>query len=367
MSNALPANPQAPSTTGYDPTDREREMYRLRTLEGLTLPEIGERYDISAERVRQILNRTFRLTGAPPAVKARRSRGTPAKPPGSPERERTPASAPASRGAPVDRESSGFQSRVTPAPDPRLSRSLEYGAALLECFTAGRPALRISELADMVGISRSTTHRYATTLVELGYLEQDAKRRYRLTQGAARPGMAVIDTIRLGTPARTILEDLRTETGYTVSLGLLTGARAVYIYRLSGHGAGQYEADGHIGVGANVPAHCTAVGKALLSTLLDSELRTLLPDMALDCDWSNVTEAEALVVDGIERVRRNGIALEQDIYGEGARSLAVPATRWLDKPIVAVEVTAPAGIHTMEEMLARLGPPLKHAAKLISV
>jgi IclR family pca regulon transcriptional regulator len=219
----------------------------------------------------------------------------------------------------------------------------------------------------MVGISRSTTHRYATTLVELEYLERDDKRRYRLAQGAALPGMAVIDTIRLETPARTILEDLRTETGYTVSMCLLDGTRAIYIYRLLGHGAGQYEADGHLGVGANVPVHCTAVGKDLLSTLLDSELRSLLPEMGLDRDWTDAIDARGLVVGEIERVRRDGIALAEDIYPEGARSFAAPVTRWLDKPILAVEVTAPAGTYTMDELLGRLGPPLKHAAKLISV
>jgi DNA-binding Lrp family transcriptional regulator/DNA-binding CsgD family transcriptional regulator len=216
MSNARPTTPQVPSATGYDPTEREQEMYRLRTVEGLTLPKIGERYGVSAERVRQILNRAFRLTGTPFAVKTRhrRRRGTRAKRQDDPKRDRTLENVPPSRPVPSDLEPSGFQSRIAPVPDPRLSRSLEYGAALLECFATSRFALRISELADMVGISRSTTHRYATTLVELGYLAQDDKRRYRLAQGAALPGMAVIDTIRLETPARTILEDLRTETGY---------------------------------------------------------------------------------------------------------------------------------------------------------
>jgi DNA-binding IclR family transcriptional regulator len=56
--------------------------------------------------------------------------------------------------------------RVSTPPKPRYSRSLEYGVAILESFTAQRPVLRISELADIVGISRSTTHRYASTLVK---------------------------------------------------------------------------------------------------------------------------------------------------------------------------------------------------------
>lgn len=55
------------------PGDREREIFRLRVVEGLTLPEIAERVgDIKGERVRQLLNFHFRLTGTPPAVKERK-------------------------------------------------------------------------------------------------------------------------------------------------------------------------------------------------------------------------------------------------------------------------------------------------------
>jgi DNA-directed RNA polymerase sigma subunit (sigma70/sigma32) len=66
---AIGATPRGTATA---PSDREREMLRLRTVEGLTLREIGERFGIGAERVRQLLNHYFRLKGVPPAVKARR-------------------------------------------------------------------------------------------------------------------------------------------------------------------------------------------------------------------------------------------------------------------------------------------------------
>src|SRR5258707_9321372 len=102
---------------------------------------------------------------------------------------------------------------VRPLPEPGLSRSLQHGVAILECFTVERSTLGVSEIADMVELSRSTAHRYAATLVVLGYLEQDGKRRYRLSRRAAGPGMAMIDTIRRETPAAlTILEDLREQT-----------------------------------------------------------------------------------------------------------------------------------------------------------
>lgn len=56
----------------YMPNDRSRDMFRLRIVEGLTLNEVGERFGINAERVRQILARDFGLRGSPPTVKARK-------------------------------------------------------------------------------------------------------------------------------------------------------------------------------------------------------------------------------------------------------------------------------------------------------
>ncbi len=67
--------------------------------------------------------------------------------------------------------------RIRPKPEPHLSRSLEYGVAILESFSSEHQTLGIADISEIVGISRSTTHRYAMTLVALGYLEQDSTRK----------------------------------------------------------------------------------------------------------------------------------------------------------------------------------------------
>jgi len=54
---------------GRVPGDRNREIFRLRVVEGLTLSELGERFSLNRERVRQILAVYFGLTGTPPAAK----------------------------------------------------------------------------------------------------------------------------------------------------------------------------------------------------------------------------------------------------------------------------------------------------------
>lgn len=69
-------------------------------------------------------------------------------------------------------------------PDPRLSRSLLRGLSLLTCFGPDGSARGIVEIAHDAGMSPSTAHRYASTLVELGLLERDPKsRKYRLPGG----------------------------------------------------------------------------------------------------------------------------------------------------------------------------------------
>jgi hypothetical protein len=68
--------------------------------------------------------------------------------------------------------------------DPRLSRSLLRGLSLLTCFGADGAPRGIVEIAQDAGMSASTAHRYASTLVELGLLERDPKsRKYRLPAG----------------------------------------------------------------------------------------------------------------------------------------------------------------------------------------
>ena len=93
--------------------------------------------------------------------------------------------------------------------EPRYSQSLERGLAILSCFTAKRPVLGIADIADELGMSRSTTHRYVITLVALGYLEQGASRKYRLGLRVTDLGMSALNSTGLREHAHPYLEELR--------------------------------------------------------------------------------------------------------------------------------------------------------------
>ncbi|HTW43882.1 MAG TPA: helix-turn-helix domain-containing protein [Solirubrobacteraceae bacterium] len=67
------------------------------------------------------------------------------------------------------------------AASPRLSRSLLLGLLVLACFPTDGGALAVTDVAEQLELSPSTTHRYMTTLLAAGLLEQDPRsRRYRV-------------------------------------------------------------------------------------------------------------------------------------------------------------------------------------------
>ncbi len=256
--------------------------------------------------------------------------------------------------------------RIRAAPDPRLSRSLEYGIAILESFSREHRELGIAELADIIQISRSTTHRYAITLVALGYLEQEPKRKYRLAIRAAGPGSAAIGAIRRQVRARARLEELRAQTGHTVSMGVLDDARVIYIHRLLGYRARQYAIDGDLQVGANVPVHCTALGKVLLASLSYAERRELLAKLRLTRHGPNtITDKKKLVAE-LDNISPRGVVVSDEELIRDSRSIAVLVPRPSGEHPLAIDVTVPSAAYTVERLVKQIGPHLTRAARLIS-
>jgi DNA-binding IclR family transcriptional regulator len=243
---------------------------------------------------------------------------------------------------------------------------MEYGVAMLEAFTCERQFLGIADLADILGISRSTIHRYAVTLVTLGYLEQDTRRKYRLARHAADSGVAVIGAIRSRTSAHIGLEELRNQTGHTVSMGMLDEARVIYIYCLFGHRRGQYAIDSHLGVGAHVSAHRTALGKALLASLSAAERSDLLMSIDLASRTGGSITAKSKLAVELDRIDPETPVVSDEELIEGARSIALLVPRPTGEPALAIDVTVPSSAYTVDQLKRQVGPPLKRAVKRIS-
>ena len=203
---------------------------------------------------------------------------------------------------------------------------MERGLAILTCFTPERPVLGIADIADELEMSRSTTHRYVTTLTALGYLEQGASRKYRLGLRVTDLGMSALSATGLREHARPYLEELRQHSHYTVSLAVLDGPEILYVDRLR---RGQSKNDLDLHTGSRLPAHCTSVGKLLLAYLPENEQRELLAEMTLTKRGPNTITSKKALLDELDAIREEGLAVNDEELAAGAvtRSPRPCATR----------------------------------------
>jgi DNA-binding IclR family transcriptional regulator len=255
---------------------------------------------------------------------------------------------------------------ILKVPNPRHSRSMEYGLALLECYTGEWHTLGIADMAQLVGLNRSTTHRYALTLVAEGWLEQDSHRKYRLANRAVDVGQSILALIAVQAGSWPVLQELRDQTGHTASFGVLDGARSIYVQRAHSHGCGQYLADGDLGPGAHVPLHCTALGKAMLASQPEKRQRELIAEMKLTREGPNTITAKHAFLQMLARSKAAGIAISDEEHAAGARSIAVAITHRARKQTFGIEVTVPAVQYTLAELTRDIDPKVRAAAQSIS-
>jgi IclR family pca regulon transcriptional regulator len=250
--------------------------------------------------------------------------------------------------------------------EPRYSQSLERGLAILGCFTPARPVLGIADIADELGMSRSTTHRYVITLVALGYLEQGASRKYRLGLRVTDLGMSALNSTGLREHARPFLEELRQRTSYTTSLGVLDGSEVLYVDRARSFRRGQNQIDLGLQPGSRVPAYCTAMGKLLLAYLPDSQQRDVLTEIKPSKRGpKTITSKKALRAE-LEKVRDAGFAVDDEELAAGLYAIAAPVRNEGRDVVAAVNLAAHSSMIALEELVDALGPHLVSTADRIS-
>ncbi|MEV4255799.1 IclR family transcriptional regulator [Spirillospora sp. NPDC049652] len=222
-------------------------------------------------------------------------------------------------------------------------RSLERAFELLEHLADAGGEMALSELTEVSGLPMPTIYRLMRTLVNQGYVRQEANKRYalgprliRLGDGAGR---------LLGTWARPALARLVDEVGETANMAVLEGDSAVYVAQVpSRHSMRMFTE-----VGRRVLPHCTGVGKALLAQLPEPRVREILSRTGMPARTPHTfTEANALV-DELARVRERGYAVDDEEQEVGVRCVAVPLPG--APTLTAFSVSGPSARMTHEAVL----------------
>ena len=243
----------------------------------------------------------------------------------------------------------------------RLS-SVATAIALLKAFSEEEVEIGVSSLAKRLGVAKSTVHRLAVTLVSEGMLEQNPENeKYRLGIALFGLGALVRRRMNVSSEARPHLMALRESTNETVHLAILDRAEIMYVYNLESTQAIRMRSD----IGVRKPAFCTAEGIAMLAFQSEALVAEVL-GRGLNPRTPKTKTTASEVRAALERVRRDGFAVEDEESEAGMRSVAAPIRNAAGDVVAAVGLAGPVQ-RLSDEVLARFAPKVVEAAETISV
>ncbi|MET9293006.1 IclR family transcriptional regulator [Streptomyces sp. NPDC003077] len=190
---------------------------------------------------------------------------------------------------------------------------------LLEFF-AGRPGMHsLAAVQGALKYPKSSLYMLLRTLVELGWVETDATgTRYGIGVRALLVGTSYVDGDEVVAAARPTLDRLADDTTETVHLARLDGTNVVYLAtRRSQHYLRPFTR-----VGRRLPAHSTSLGKALLATHTDEQIRRLLPETLHAVTEHTLTDRQRLIEE-LHTVRERGYAVDREENTVGLRCFGV--------------------------------------------
>lgn len=251
----------------------------------------------------------------------------------------------------------------TETDDRYMVRSLAKGLALLSAFDRESPSLSLKDLSERMGWTKGTAYRFAATLTQLGYLDQDATtKRYRPSIKVLKLGFTCLSSLGLTERAQSYLEELFHETGQPVHIAILDESDIVYVARRADRSLTMID----LYVGARLPAYCTSMGKVLLAYRPWPEVERVMRVVTMQAHTPNTaTTIERLRAD-LAAIRRAGHGMTDQELELGVRSVAAPIRDATGGVIAAVNVSTLTARVSLERLRGELLPKLLDTAGRIS-
>lgn len=238
--------------------------------------------------------------------------------------------------------------------------SLERGLGVMEILAAHPAGLTMSEVADRAGLTRAGARRFLLTLVATGYARQDG-RIFRLSPRLITLGRTWLSGASLWTYAEPFLREVSQALNESCSAAVLADEDVVYVARI----AGARIVGVALHVGTRLPAHCTSMGRILLSGLPGAELDVFLARASIHAKTDRTVTDRAELARIVAKARVDGYAIVDQELEIGLRSIAVPIRDRTGMIVAAINVSTQSARMPLSEMEREFLPLLKKAANSI--
>lgn len=226
-------------------------------------------------------------------------------------------------------------------------RAVERALDILLCFSSERSKLSLTQIAEIVGMNKSTVHRLLLTLEGKSFLHRESSTGlYELGYRFLDMASIVIKNVDIQGFAQPYLERLAEECGETVDLAILDGSQIIYLQVIESNQRVKLAA----AVGQRLPVHCTASGKAFLAYLPQDEIHRILAGGLTRYTENTLTSIEEIKKD-IEQTRSRGFSISEQEFENYIHAIAAPILNANQVPVAVIAVVGPSFRLPLERML----------------
>lgn len=238
-------------------------------------------------------------------------------------------------------------------------QSVDRALSILE-FLALYGESSVTEMAETMGVHKSTVFRLLVTLEARGFVVQEAERgKYRLGLGLVHLASAITADLELIRLAKPICEQLCNTTQETVNLGVLEQDYVLNIDQV----IGTANVVTYNWVGQRNPINCTSTGKVLLAFLTEKEQQYTLNHLS-KCTKNSHTDKQSLLHE-LQIIRENGYGYTLEELELGLNAVAAPIFDRSGKAVAAISISGPS-YRLSETQIQRFGHLAKQAGLSIS-
>ncbi|WP_020660358.1 IclR family transcriptional regulator [Amycolatopsis benzoatilytica] len=241
-----------------------------------------------------------------------------------------------------------------------MSQSLDRALTLLSGLARGGKTL--DELAEEIGVHKTTVLRLLRTLESHHFVRREGTRHYRLGSALFDLANQALEDRDVRRSAHEALAALNSRTGHTVHLASYEDGEVVYIDKFEGHHAVRM----YSRIGKRAPLHCTAVGKVLVAAMPPAkreEIARAIDYVVLTAN--TITTPEAYLAE-LERVAERGYAVDNAEHEDFIHCIAAPVRGEGGEVLAAASMSVPKVLLDYDGLLA-LVPELLAAAEEASV
>jgi IclR family transcriptional regulator, KDG regulon repressor len=240
-------------------------------------------------------------------------------------------------------------------------RAVERALDILICFTREEPARSLTQIADSVGMSKTTVHRLLTSLENKRFITRDKPTgMYRLGFRFIEMAALVMQDLDLHRWALPYLKQLSSEYGETVDLSILDGSHVMYLEVIESSQRVKIAA----AVGQNLPAYFTASGKALLAFMPEDQVQKILNDNLKEHNVLTTISIPDIISD-LRETAKLGYAISEQEYEQDINAVAAPIFDADHRPIASIAIVGPS-FRLSKARLPELGESIKKLAQVIS-